>query len=129
MSCIYHTLPRLLHYMVAPDFSQEKEEDTIRRRMIFHIFRFFDIHLLARRACSSWNLAPGPMVAMLASMLLLASSLSLKGDDDEPIDTQTVVSKDDYKDYDNCETPGECPRLIPSVYQKHFFRAELTIGG
>ena len=57
-------------------------------------------------------------MAMLASMLLLASSLSLKGDDDEPIDTQTVVSKDDYKDYDNCETPGECsaPCSDPQIF-------------
>jgi hypothetical protein len=74
------------------------------------------------------------MVTMLASMLLLASALSLQAKDepvrlpasylqddpesDEPIDTQTVVSLDDYKHYDNCETPGECsaPCTNPQVF-------------
>merc|ERR1719263_1326588 len=54
-------------------------------------------------------------------MLLLASSFSLHGKDepaDEPIDTQTVVSLDDYKDYDNCATPGECsaPCTNPQIF-------------
>merc|ERR1719174_1485661 len=60
---------------------------------------------------------------MIASMIVLASSLSLAGREpaeatDEPIDTQTVVSLDDYKHYDNCETPGECsaPCANPQIF-------------
>merc|ERR1719198_1822672 len=65
------------------------------------------------------------MVTMLVSMLFVASSLSLKEpaffqepDSDEPIDTQTVVDLDDYKHYDNCETPGDCsaPCTDPQIF-------------
>merc|ERR1719375_64442 len=64
------------------------------------------------------------MVTMLASMILMASSLShgnLRKEpaSDEPMDTQTVVDIDDYKHYDNCDTPGECsaPCADPQIFE------------
>merc|ERR1719453_2902950 len=62
------------------------------------------------------------MVTMLVSMLFMASALSLAAkepESDEPIDTQTVVALEDYKHYDNCETPGECsaPCANPQIFE------------
>jgi len=63
------------------------------------------------------------MVNLLVTMFFVAHSLNLKGREapastDEPMDTQTVVSLDDYKHYDNCETPGECsaPCANPQIF-------------
>merc|ERR1719231_611797 len=63
------------------------------------------------------------MVNLLVTMFFVAHSLNLKGREapastDEPMDTQTVVSLDDYKHYDNCETPGECaaPCADPQIF-------------
>merc|ERR1719321_24371 len=61
------------------------------------------------------------MVNFLATVCVLAHSLSLMREapaEEETIDTQTVVDLEDYKKYDTCDRPGVCsaPCADPQIF-------------